>query len=95
MRQIERWLTGLCLGGSIVAGVIHAPEWLLVTPLCFSGLMVAEDRQVRHQIGGRAWPSEGYARFLFGTNLYRAVRNTFFSATIYAIASMAASLLSA
>ena len=38
--------------------------------------MVAEDYAVRQQIGIRTWPSEGYARFLFGTNLFRAVRNT-------------------
>jgi len=93
MRNIDRLLTGTCLGGSILAGVLHAPHWLLVTPLCFAGLLLAEDRQVRQQIGVRSWPSEGYARFLFGTNLYRAVRNTLLSALIFAIAATASSLI--
>ena len=93
MRQAERLLTGFCLGGSVLAGSLHQPQWLLVTPLCFAGLLMTEDRLVRRQIGVRAWPSEGYARFLFGTNLYRAFRNTVIGAAIYAIAAAGAGQL--
>jgi hypothetical protein len=93
MRNIERLLTVLCFGGSVLAGGAHLPQWLLVTPLCFAGLMVAEDYAVRQQIGIRTWPSEGYARFLFGTNLFRAVRNTLIGTGIFIAAAGATSLL--
>jgi len=92
MRHIERLLTALCLAGSMLAGALHMTQWLLVTPLCFAGFLLAEDRLVRQKIGIRTWPSEGYARFLFGTNLYRAVRNSLLAATLFLIAAAASSL---
>lgn len=93
MRIMERLLNGLCLGGAMLAGANHAPLWLLAAPICLVGLVIAEDRAVRGRIGYRTWPSAGYARFLFGTNLYLAVRNSLFCAAVFAAASMARSLL--
>lgn len=95
MQNIERLLTVLCLGGSVIAGAEHLPQWLLVTPLCFAGLLVAEDHAIRQQIGVRTWPSEGYARFLFGTNLFRGVRNTLLSTGIFVAAAGVSSLVGA
>lgn len=93
MRNVERLLTSACFGGSILAGAAHLPQWLLLPPLCFAAMLLVEDRAVHRRIGVRTWPSVGYARFLFGTNLYLAVRNSLFSAAIFAIASTASSLL--
>ena len=93
MRNIERLLSNVCFGASIVAGVAHLPQGLLITPLCFASVLYAENRAVRQRIGPRAWPSEAYARFLFGTNLYRGVRNTLFSTALYLVAAGAGSIL--
>jgi hypothetical protein len=93
MRTTERLLLGLCFGGSVIAGAAHIPQWLLVTPLCFAGLTLAEDRAVRHRIGFRTWPSEAYARFLFNTNLYRTLRNSLASSALFLAAAAATSLI--
>ncbi|MDR3473217.1 MAG: hypothetical protein P4M09_16275 [Devosia sp.] len=86
-------MNGLCVSGAALAGIGHAPQWLLAAPLCLLGLVIAEDRAVRGRIGNRTWPSVGYARFLFGTNLYLAVRNLVLCAAVFAIAAMASSLV--
>lgn len=83
MRMIERLLAGLCLGVSLVAGTCHSPQWLLLPPVCFAGLLLVESHAVNQRIGVRTWPSPGYARFLFGTNLYLAVRNTALCVALY------------
>jgi hypothetical protein len=93
MRDTERFLTIVCLGGSIIAGALHLTPWLLAPPLSFIGLLVAEDRAVHQRIGAGNWPSVGYARFLFGTNIYRAVRITLAGAGLFAAASGISSLL--
>ena len=95
MRTIERLLTGTCLGISLAAGSTHSPQWLLLPPICFAGLLLAESHAVNQRIGLRTWPSAGYARFLFGTNLYLAIRNTIFSAALYFAAAQGASILGA
>lgn len=84
MRKVERLLTTACFSGSLLAGLEHVPQWLALPPLCFTVMLVAENRAVHRRIGIRTWPSVGYARFLFGTNLYLVVRNTLVSAAIFA-----------
>ena len=93
MRDLERVLTATCFAGSLAAGIVHASLWLVLPPLAFAALLVAEDRAVHRQIGNSHWPSMGYARFVFGTNLYRLGRNTVLSGAIFAIASGTTSLL--
>jgi hypothetical protein len=93
MRNRDQLLTNLAFAGSAVAGLLHASTFLLLPPLMFLTVLVLEDRAVRRRIGSGAWPSVGYARFLFGTNLYLLLRNTVFSTAIFAIASTAGSLL--
>lgn len=93
MRNTERFLTILCFGGSLLAGAEHISQWLLVTPLCFAGLTIVEDRAIRHRIGPRIWPSEAYARFLFNTNLFHALRNSVVSSAIFLAAAGASALL--
>jgi len=93
MRDAERFLILFCLGGSVLAGGIHLTPWLIVPPLCFIGLLVAEDRAIHSRMGDGAWPSIGYARFLFGTNLYRAVRNSLLFAGLFAACSAMSDLL--
>ena len=94
MRDTERALVVFCMAGSILAGALHFAPWLLVPPACFIGLLVAEDRAVHHRMGDGSWPSIGYARFLFGTNLYHAVRNSVLGAGLFAAASAATGMLS-
>ena len=93
MRNTERFLAALCFGGSLLAGAEHISQWLLVTPLCFAGLTIAQDRAVRHRIGTRTWPSEAYARFLFNTNLFHALRNSLISSAIFVAAAGVRSLV--
>ena len=93
MRRMERVLMAGSACGSLVFGAEHFTAWLFVPPLAFASLLIAEDRAVNRRIGTATWPSVAYARFLFGTNLYLAVRNTVLSAAIFAIASTASSLL--
>lgn len=93
MRNVERLLTTACFGGSLLAGAEHLTQWLLLPPLCFTALLLVEDRAVHRRIGARTWPSVGYARFLFGTNLYLTVRNTLFSGALFAGAWTVGTLL--
>jgi len=93
MRTMERLLAGMCLGISLVAGTYQSPQWLLLPPACFAGLLLAESYAVNQRIGTRTWPSVGYARFLFGTNLYLAMRNTVLCAAVYLAADWASAHL--
>ncbi len=93
MRRIEKSLFAANLLGSAMFGWQHELGWLLLPPLAFIAFMLAEDRAVRQQIGTAVWPSPEYARFLFGTNLYRAIANSVLGAAIFAIASTMSSRL--
>ena len=93
MRDVERVLIIGSALGSLVFGAQHFTPWLAAPALAFTGLLIAEDRAVNRRIGSGTWPSVGYARFLFGTNLYLTLRNTVLSAAIFAIASTVGSLL--
>ena len=44
-------------------------------------------------MGPRHWPSEGFARFTFNTNLYFAVRNLVLGALVFAISGTMAGLV--
>lgn len=93
MRDVERLLIAVNIAGSAVAGVLHQPIWF-VGPLAGFGLYVLlQDRALRRRIGPRAWPSEGFARFTFNTNLYFGLRHLFFGTLLFALAGNAASLL--
>jgi hypothetical protein len=70
MRDVERLLVGLNIAGSLVQGWRGDPTWLLLSAAGFAGFVILADRALRRRIGPRAWPSEGYARFTFNTNLY-------------------------
>ena len=93
MRDVERVLIIGSALGSVFFGAAHYTPWLVAPAFAFTGLLIAEDRAVNRRIGSGTWPSVGYARFLFGTNLYLTLRNTVLSAAIFAIASTVGSLL--
>ena len=92
MRILERLLLAACWLGCLLAGPWHRPEWLLVMPAAFATLVLAEDRLVRRRIGARAWPSPAYARFVFGANVARLLRNVLIGAALFAAATEAMSL---
>lgn len=87
MRDLKRLLTGTVLAGSAIGGWLHQPAWLLAPAAVSLLFLLLEDRAVRGQIGAAAWASEGYARFLVGTNLSLLLRNAILNAAILAIAS--------
>jgi hypothetical protein len=45
---------------------------------------------LRRRIGSRAWPSEGFARFNFNTNLNFGLSHLLLGALVFAAAGMAA-----
>ena len=92
MRDIERILVAANLAGSLVQGFRHDPAWFLVPLIGFAIYVVLADRALRRRIGPRAWPSEGFARFTFNTNLYFAVRHIGLGALLFALSGTLASL---
>lgn len=86
MRDIERLLAALAIGGSLVAGLWGNPAWFLVLAMALGGYLMHEDRALRRRISDRAWPSEGFARFNFNTNLYFCVRQLGIGALAFAMA---------
>lgn len=86
MRDIERLLVAANLVGSLAFGVRHDATWLLIPLAAFGLYVVLADRALRRRIGPRHWPSEGFARFTFNTNLYFAVRHVGLGALLFAIA---------
>jgi len=80
-------LIGFNLAGSLVAGLRHEPLWFLVAIAAFGAYVVIEDRALRRRIGARAWPSEGYARFSFNTNLNFGLGHLLLGAVLFAAAA--------
>ena len=86
MRDIERLLVLLSIGGSLLAGLWGNPAWFLGLATTLGAYLVREDRALRRRISDRAWPSEGFARFNFNTNLYFCVRQLGLGALAFALA---------
>jgi hypothetical protein len=92
VRDIERLLVVANVVGSLALGVRHDATWFLIPLAAFGLYVVLTDRALRRRIGPRHWPSEGFARFTFNTNLYFAVRHIGIGALLFAIAGTLASL---
>jgi hypothetical protein len=95
LRDVERLLIAVNVAGSVLAGARHEPIWFLASLLGFAVYVVLQDRALRRRIGARAWPSEGFARFNFNTNLYFSLRHLLLGALLFALAGNAASLVAA
>ena len=67
--------------------------WLPVPLATFLVYVVIEDRALRRRIGPRAWPSEGYARFAFNTNLYFSLKQILLGGALFVLAGYASGLL--
>ena len=93
MQDVERILVRLNLLGSAVAGVRNEPLWFLAAAMAFGAYVVVADRALRRRIGSRAWPSEGFARFTFNTNLSFSLSHLLLGALVFAAAHTAASLV--
>lgn len=93
MRDIERVLVGFNLIGSLAAGIRQEPLWFLISMATFGAYVVIEDRALRRRIGARAWPSEGFARFTFNTNLNFGLSHLLLGALLFVVAGMAATIL--
>ena len=93
MRDIERLLVVANVVGSLALGARHDATWFLIPLAAFGLYVVLADRALRRRIGPRHWPSEGFARFTFNTNLYFAVRNLLVGALVFALAGSAAGLV--
>jgi hypothetical protein len=93
MRDMQRLLTYSSLIGSVIYGWQHNIAWLVVPVAAFGIYALLEDRQIRLQIGTRHWPSEGFARFQMGSNLFLMLWNAILNAIIFAIAAMMSSAL--
>ena len=92
MRDIERLLVLANVVGSLALGARHDATWFLIPLAAFGLYVVLADRALRRRIGPRHWPSEGFARFTFNTNLYFAARHIGFGALLFALSGTLASL---
>lgn len=92
MRDIERLLVVANIVGSLALGARHDVAWFLIPLAAFGLYVLLADRALRRRIGPRHWPSEGFARFTFNTNLYFAVRHIGLGALLFALAGTLASL---
>lgn len=93
MRDVERLLTAANVVGALVEGWRHQPDWLVIPAVVLAAYVVIADRMLRRQIGPRAWPSEGYARFALNTNLYFAFKNLLGGGALFVAAGMLAHAL--
>jgi hypothetical protein len=93
VRDVERLLIGLNVAGSLIQGWRHELTWLPVPAVAFLVYVVIEDRALRRRIGPRAWPSEGYARFNFNTNLYFSLKQILLGSALFVAAGYASGLL--
>ena len=93
MREIERLLVVANVAGSLIQGFRHDVTWFLIPLAAFGLYVVLADRALRRRIGPRHWPSEGFARFTFNTNLYFAARHVLLGALAFAVAGTLAGLV--
>ena len=93
VRIVQRLLTYGSLVGSVAYGWQHNIAWLVVPVAAFALYAILEDWQVRLRIGPRHWPSEGFARFQMGTNLFLMLWSAMLNAMIFAIAATMSSAL--
>ena len=93
MREIERVLVVAGVVGSLVQGFRHDLVWFPLMLAGFGLYVVLADRALRRRMGPRHWPSEGFARFTFNTNLYFAVRHIGIGALLFALSGTLAGLV--
>jgi hypothetical protein len=93
MRKLQRLLVAGSICGSLIYGWQHATWWLIVPPLAFSTLLVAEDRQIRLRRSFGQVISSGHGRHILGSNLAVLVWNTVLNSAIFGVTTIAASLL--
>jgi hypothetical protein len=93
VRDVERLLIYGNIIGSLVYGWQQQSVWLLVPFASFGIFVLIQDRQLRLRIGPRHWPSEGFARFSMGTNLFVMFWNTLLNGVVFAVAGTARSLV--
>ena len=93
LRHMQRLLIAFNLAGSLIAGFRHEPMWFIVSAAAFLLYVIVEDRALRRRISSRAWPSEGFARFNFNTNLYFSLRHMLLGTLLFAVSGSAGSLL--
>jgi hypothetical protein len=95
VRDIERLMILANIAGSLLAGLLHDGSWFVLLVGAQTLHLVLMDRALRRQIGARHWPSEGYARFTFNTNLYFAFRQLLLAAVLFASAGTLSGLFGA
>ena len=95
MRDIERILIWFNLLGSLAAGFRHEGLWFPVAVAAFGVYVVVQDRALRRRIGPRAWPSEGFARFNFNTNLNFGLGHLLLGALLFAVSGTIAGVVGA
>ncbi len=93
MRDTERVLIWFNLVGSLAAGYRHEPLWFPLAVAAFALYVVVQDRALRRRIGDRAWPSEGFARFTFNTNLNFGLSHLLLGALLFAVAGTISGLV--
>ena len=94
LREIERLMILANVAGSLVAGLFHDASWFVLLLAGQALYLVLADRALRRQIGARHWPSEGFARFTFNTNLYFAFRQMLLAAVLFATTGTLSSMIS-
>jgi hypothetical protein len=93
MRPVERLLIYGNIVGTLIYGMQQQAWWLAVPIASFAAYVIIQDQQLRLRIGPRHWPSEGFARFSMGTNLFLMLWNTVLNAVLFALAGTAASII--
>ena len=88
VRDSERLLFALNILGSLGAGWTGMPMWFAISGSVFVAYLILEDRALRRWIGSRAWPSEGFARFTFNTNLNFALSQMLLGTVLFALVAM-------
>lgn len=92
VRDIERLMILANIAGSLLAGLLDDGSWFVLLVGAQTLHLVLTDRALRRQIGARHWPSEGYARFAFNTNLYFAMRQVLVGTVLFAGSGTASGL---
>ncbi|MHB1101497.1 MAG: hypothetical protein ACYC0C_01690 [Devosia sp.] len=89
---MERLLIYGNIIGSLIYGWQQQALWLAVPFVSFAAFVIIHDRQLRLRIGPRHWPSEGFARFSMGTNLFVMLWNSFLNTVLFLAAGTARAL---